>query len=362
VGLEHIEPQTGRRIGDVPIDLGSMTGRKARFLPGDIVYGYLRPYLNKVWIAEFAGFCSVDQYVSIVDEAVADRTYVASYLRRPAYLAAAPIDETPGQLPRIRIDEVLSTPIPLPPLEEQRRIAARLRDELGAVADFGPSIDRWASTLATLRRSALTTIFEQLLGERRSVGKLADVIKLRNDIVHPTDRPTGTAEFVGLEHIEAGSGRRIGQVPIDLAAMTGRKATFSPGNIVYGYLRPYLNKVWLADIDGFCSVDQYVLEVDARRADSDFVALFMLSDAYLSRAPITTTPGQLPRIRSGEVLSVPAPIPSLADQRRIAARLREQLAQIDRAKAALNAQRKAVDVLPAALLRDVFGPAKFLDR
>ena len=116
VGLEHIEPQTGRRIGAVPIDLGSMTGRKARFLPGDIVYGYLRPYLNKVWIAEFAGFCSVDQYVFIVDEAIADAAYVASYLRSPAYLSAAPINETPGQLPRIRIDEVLSTSIPLPPL------------------------------------------------------------------------------------------------------------------------------------------------------------------------------------------------------------------------------------------------------
>ena len=141
VGLEHIEPQTGRRIGAVPIDLGSMTGRKARFLPGDIVYGYLRPYLNKVWIAEFAGFCSVDQYVFIVDEAIADAAYVASYLRSPAYLSAAPINETPGQLPRIRIDEVLSTSIPLPSLDEQRRIAARLREHLAEVDSVREGLD-----------------------------------------------------------------------------------------------------------------------------------------------------------------------------------------------------------------------------
>ncbi len=50
------------------------------------------------------------------------------------------------------------------------------------------------------------------------------------------------------------------------------------------------------------------------------------------------------------------PLPPLAEQRRIAARLREQLAEIDRAKAALDAQRKAIDALPAALLREVFGP------
>jgi hypothetical protein len=45
----------------------------------------------------------------------------------------------------------------------------------------------------------------------------------------------------------------------------------------------------------------------------------------------------------------------------IAARLREQLAEIDRAKAALEAQRRTIDALPAALLREAFGPAGSLD-
>ena len=48
-------------------------------------------------------------------------------------------------------------------------------------------------------------------------------------------------------------------------------------------------------------------------------------------------------------------VPPLAEQRQVAARLREQLAEIDRAKVALEAQRKAIDALPAALLREVFG-------
>jgi hypothetical protein len=159
VGLEHIEPNTGRRIGAAPIDLGLMTGRKARFLPGDIVYGYLRPYLNKVWIAEFTGFCSVDQYVFIVTEAIADAGYVASYLRSPAYLAAAPIDETPGQLPRIRIEEVLSTPIPLPPLDEQRRIAARLREQLHEVDGLVASAIAQDEALARLRTRVYEAAF-----------------------------------------------------------------------------------------------------------------------------------------------------------------------------------------------------------
>jgi len=47
--------------------------------------------------------------------------------------------------------------------------------------------------------------------------------------------------------------------------------------------------------------------------------------------------------------------PPIAEQHRIATSLREQLAEIDRAKAALEAQRNAIDALPAALLREVFG-------
>jgi type I restriction enzyme S subunit len=48
--------------------------------------------------------------------------------------------------------------------------------------------------------------------------------------------------------------------------------------------------------------------------------------------------------------------PPIEEQRHIAARLREQLAEIDRAKDALAAQREAINAMPAALLREVFGP------
>jgi len=66
-------------------------------------------------------------------------------------------------------------------------------------------------------------------------------------------------------------------------------------------------------------------------------------------------------IRREETPGAVIALPPVDEQRRIAARLSEQLAEIDRAKAALNAQREAVDALPAALLREAFGPATSLD-
>jgi len=150
--------------------------------------------------------------------------------------------------------------------------------------------------------------------------RLGDLLDFRNDIVHPKDKPSGGSIFVGLEHVERDTGIRIGAERIDLSKLTGRRARFRAGDIVYGYLRPYLNKVWIAEFDGICSVDQYVF-VARPQVDRNYIARFLRSAEFLKTAPIDSTPGQLPRIRSGEIAKTPISLPPLAEQRRIAAML-----------------------------------------
>lgn len=183
---------------------------------------------------------------------------------------------------------------------------------------------------------------------------LRDVIAPRNDIIHPRDNPTGRDVFVGLEHIEPGTGRRLGSEEIDKATMTGRKARFRAGDIVYGYLRPYLNKVWLADFDGLCSVDQYVYVADERYADAEYIVGFMRSPLFLSRAPVDSGPGQLPRIRLDEIARVELELPPLLEQKRIAASLREELDTAARMRAAAERQSQVLESLTEATLRDAF--------
>jgi type I restriction enzyme S subunit len=138
--------------------------------------------------------------------------------------------------------------------------------------------------------------------------------------------------------------------------LTGRKARFFAGDIVYGYLRPYLNKVWLADFDGLCSVDQYVFDVRLDLADRNFVAWFMRSSTYLSRAPIGETPGQLPRIRTEEVAAVEINLPPLSEQTTIAAHLDAEFSAARTLQAAVTAKLAEMEKLPAALLRAAFSP------
>jgi len=184
--------------------------------------------------------------------------------------------------------------------------------------------------------------------------RLGHVLRLRKEIVHPYEKPQGTATFVGLEHIEVGTGLRIGSLDVDLARLTGRKPKFCKGDIVYGYLRPYLNKVWVAEFDGVCSVDQYVYEVDRSLADPEFIAWFMRSPDYLARARVESGPGQLPRIRLEEVAAVEVGLPDLDGQRRLLNAIREQIGLAARARRATTAQLEAAQTLPSAYLRAIF--------
>ncbi len=243
---------------------------------------------------------------------------------------------------------------PLPRLDEQRRIVAKLREKF---ADLDRARQALADQLDAAKKLSAATLREAFCGAAYKLWperRLGDVLLFRNEIVHPRDRPTGRTIFVGMEHIESHTGQRIGSVPIDLAKLTGRKARFYSGDLVYGYLRPYLNKLWLADREGCCSVDQYVFTVRRSLGETDFVAHFMRSDAYLKTAPVELTPGQLPRIRTDEMAAVPIRLPDLGTQRVIARELNQKLKSARTLCASLSEQLAALDRYPAALLRDAF--------
>lgn len=223
-----------------------------------------------------------------------------------------------------------------------------LVEQISAVAEMQ------LETANELLSAYIRAVFEGQDMQQWPVKRLGDILHLRKEVVHPRDNPHGSATFVGLEHIESGTGMRIGAKDIEMSELTGRKPRFYESDIVYGYLRPYLNKIWIAEFDGLCSVDQYVYSAVREETDTAFVAWFMRSPTYLKRAPINTTPGQLPRIRTEEVASVEINLPPLAEQRRIGSMLNEWKGEVERVRKALDEQLAAINVLPAALLYRVF--------
>ena len=324
---------------------------------GDVLVSTTRPNLNAVALVPeelhgqvaSTGFCVLRALPDLLDQ-----DFLFAFVQSSNFVEGL-ADLVKGALyPAVNDSQVFSRLIPLPPLAEQRRLAARLRGQLTAVAEARAALQAQLKAVAALPAAYLREVFGAKASSL-SRNRLGDVLRLRNDIAHPRDKPTGKTRFVGLEHIEPHTGRRIGEDSVQFEDLTGRKARFEKGDIVYGYLRPYLNKVWLADFAGICSVDQYVYRVREDVADAAYVASFMRSPCYLTTAPTAATPGQLPRIRTEEVAKVLIPLPPLPEQRAIAARLDDSFARVATLRASLEARLAAVDRLPAALLREVFG-------
>lgn len=244
--------------------------------------------------------------------------------------------------------------IPLPPLAEQKRIVAVLNEQMGAVELAKKAAEERLEAAQALQEALLHSWFASPTCQKWPSVTLGNLVKLRKEIVHPRDNPTGAATFVGLEHIASGTGQRLGHEHIEKSELTGRKPVFLKGDIVYGYLRPYLNKVWVAEFDGLCSVDQYVYKVDTNRVRPCFLARFMRSGIFLQRAPISESPGQLPRIRTQEVASVSINLPPLSVQKAIESSMLEQEEFVEALLNSISVEKDSLDKITSALLRRAF--------
>ncbi|MDD3622569.1 MAG: restriction endonuclease subunit S [Methanofollis sp.] len=121
VGLEHLDPESLhiRRWG-VP---GDVTGEKIVVQKGDIIFGKRRAYQRKVAIADFDCICSAHAMVLQPKEDVIIRELFPFFLQSDLFMNRAVQISVGGLSPTINWKDLARQEFPLPPIEEQRRIA-----------------------------------------------------------------------------------------------------------------------------------------------------------------------------------------------------------------------------------------------
>jgi type I restriction enzyme S subunit len=124
VGLEHMDSD-GHFIGVPTVNEGELASSKFAFSSKHVLYGKLRPYLAKIARPDFSGVCSTD-ILPILPGRTLDRDFLCHFLRQPKMVELAASRATGANLPRLSPKTLAEFPVPLPPLPEQRRIAAIL--------------------------------------------------------------------------------------------------------------------------------------------------------------------------------------------------------------------------------------------
>ena len=120
--------------------------------------------------------------------------------------------------------------------------------------------------------------------------RLADMCDLIADPVRPGAQPD--ALYLGLEHLAPGRLVRVGGGKA--SEMRSNTSAFQPGDVLYGKLRPYLDKAALADEPGVCTTELLVLRAKAN-VDPRFLAAAVHSPSFLEYAVAGTTGVQHPR-------------------------------------------------------------------
>jgi type I restriction enzyme S subunit len=131
--LEDIEKDTSKILERLRVSDRDSQSTKSEFDVGDILYGKLRPYLNKVVIADEPGY-STTEIVAIRPFLKLCPEYCGLAFRRPDFVAYVERLGRGTKMPRLRTPDAIVAVFPLPPLAEQPRIVAKV-DELMALCD-----------------------------------------------------------------------------------------------------------------------------------------------------------------------------------------------------------------------------------
>ena len=124
--LEDIEKDTGTLLQRKRMGSTTSISNKHRFIKGNVLYSKLRPYLNKVIIADEDGYCTSE--ILCLDFGLVFNKYAQVYLMSPMFVEYAMSCAYGVKMPRLGSEHGNNALYPLPPLEEQKRIVARIEE------------------------------------------------------------------------------------------------------------------------------------------------------------------------------------------------------------------------------------------
>jgi type I restriction enzyme M protein len=196
--------------------------------------------------------------------------------------------------------------IPLPPLDVQKEIIVEL-DQYQKVIDGAQQVvDNYKPH------------FE--IDESWEKVELQEIVTNVTDSVIPQQISQNSVKYIGLENIQKYRGTLIGEIDCDPKSIKSSKRVFKKGDILFGKLRPNLNKVCLAEFNGICSTDILVFRMKESHKSEVYHSI-LFSNIINKEVLKGITGSQLPRTSFNHMKRIKVPIIPLGSQKQIVERL-----------------------------------------
>ncbi len=241
-----------------------------------------------------------------------------------------------GAVPSVNQSDIYSISIPLPStLEEQQEIVD--------VLDAASEIIRLRTACIESAQSLIPALFQEMFGDIKNNTKnwkscnLNDLVYIDRKNISVNELKSNAYRYIGLEHIE----KDTGKILIDLennfnVDLKSNKYYFTNEHVLYGKLRPYLNKVALPTCDGVCSTDIFPIMPRKNISNKYFIKYLMSSPYFVQITSLKTSGANLPRIGTKALELIKVICPDIEIQNQFAAKAQEIEAYIKSQQAELE--------------------------
>ncbi len=300
-------------------ELGQISG-KYKFDNNSILYSKIRPNLNKVALPDFDGICSADIYPMWVrDIHKTDRDFIYYLLTTDRFVEEASSRSFRTGLPKINREDLEAMEVSLPPLPEQRKIAAILRTWDEAIEKL--------TKLKEAKQRRLEALAAELIHDAQ-----AERVHLRNFLHNVSarnhdlkiDRVLSVTNSQGFVLAEDQFAHRVASADLSNYKIVRRgQYAYNPSRINVGSIARL--DAWE---DGVLSPMYIVFEV-RDGLDSDFFKHWLRSSEARQRIALAAQGSVRETVNLGDLGSILIPVPSLERQKSIARVLNKGQLEID---------------------------------
>ena len=315
---------------------------------GALLFSKLRPYLAKVIIAPFDGYCT-NEFLEF-DYFYGDMRFLKHCLRNPKFINEVDNTTYGVKMPRTNTGIVLNQYIPLPPLPEQQRIADFLDTKCGILDRTIDAVSRQIEDLEKYKKALITkTVTKGICkkGEPERAMKDSgvewiggipeewDVSKVKYNYSTFKKIPGKESEkyerlsltMNGVKHREKWTAE--GLQPKDFMSYQ----LLRKGDLVFRLIdlqNPSKSRrVALSHDTGLISPAYTILHADNNKMLPEYAEMFFLMMSYLDVFNALGSCGVRSSINNAELMKIPVPVPPLAEQQQIADYLDEKCKNID---------------------------------
>jgi type I restriction enzyme S subunit len=267
-----------------------------------------------------------------------------------------------GNQPNLNGDVLRKERIPVPPLVEQNRIAARLSEQLAEAVQAQASVTAQLQAAEALPAAFLRTVFSTPAALQWPRCKLGDAAEIVGGIQKTPDRAPQTFHkaFLTVRNVQHGfldlsDVQRFEVTPAEFGRVRLEKGDLL---LVEGNgSQDHIGRNALFNEDGDWIHQNHIIRVRLDRSAflPEFVSRYLNSETgrsqLLEKAKTTTG---LYTLSTGKVAALFIPQPHIDEQKLFAAQMKTEFDEVTTLRETLSSKLAAIEKIPATLLREAF--------